>query len=287
MRPYYERGGVTMIATEEQAQQTRALAELRPNPLNPRGAVNEAGLAELADSIRAQGILQPLLVTPDGIIVAGHRRYRAAQAAGLERVPVLVRPLSEPEQLAVMLTENVQREDLTVLEEARAYRRLEQLGMGRAEIARTVGVPPARITERSLLLELDPLVQEIFARNDLPVTAIRPLARIPDPERQRHVASLTAKRLLTVAQLKGLVDDPAVIAKPEPTRPVRPTPASPSRQAAMERIGHCARGAMVLVEDIAQAMDKVCGICADCGMSDVAVICQACPLPRFILRVFR
>ena len=97
------------------APQTEAwpVTRLRPNPLNPRTELQTTGLDELAASIRAQGVLQPLLVTPQGLVVAGHRRLAAARLAGLEVVPVLVRDLDPVRQQEIMLVENLQRAELT------------------------------------------------------------------------------------------------------------------------------------------------------------------------------
>jgi ParB family chromosome partitioning protein len=86
---------------------------LKPNPLNPRGDVDASGLDDLAASIHAQGVLQPLLITPDGVVVAGHRRLAGARMAGLEQVPVVVRDLDPVQQQEIMLVENLQRQDLS------------------------------------------------------------------------------------------------------------------------------------------------------------------------------
>jgi ParB family transcriptional regulator, chromosome partitioning protein len=91
--------------------EVRPILSLRPNPLNPRGELDPAGLDELADSIRAQGVLQPLLVTPGGVVVAGHRRLAAARQAGLTEVPVMVRDPDRAQQQEIMLVENLQRQD--------------------------------------------------------------------------------------------------------------------------------------------------------------------------------
>src|SRR5437899_2219975 len=112
-----------MTASATSSTEIRPIANLRPNPLNPRDELHSAGLEELADSIRAQGVLQPLLVTPGGEVVAGHRRLAAARLAGLNEVPVIVRDLDQVQQQEIMLVENLQRLDRSCVEEARAYRR--------------------------------------------------------------------------------------------------------------------------------------------------------------------
>ncbi len=105
-----------MTASSASSTETRPVNDLRPNPLNPRGELHVAGLDELADSIRAQGVLQPLLVTPGGVVVAGHRRLAAARLAGLSEVPVVVRDLDAVQQQEIMLVENLQRQDLSAVE---------------------------------------------------------------------------------------------------------------------------------------------------------------------------
>src|SRR6266702_341893 len=141
-----------MTASVVPSTDTRPVASLRPNPLNPRGELQTAGLEELAESIRSQGVLQPLLVTPMGVVVAGHRRLAAARLAGLSEVPVIVRDLDALQAQEIMLVENLQRHEITGLEEARAYRRLLDSGYTTVQLARRVGVPSARINARLVLL---------------------------------------------------------------------------------------------------------------------------------------
>ena len=105
-----------MTASAGSSTETRPVNDLRMNPLNPRDELHTAGLDELAESIRAQGVLQPLLVTPGGVVVAGHRRLAAARLAGLTAVPVVVRDLNDVQQQEIMLVENLQRQDLSAVE---------------------------------------------------------------------------------------------------------------------------------------------------------------------------
>lgn len=167
--------------------QSLALELLTPNPLNPRGEIDPASVEDLAASIAAQGILQPLLVTPDGVVVAGHRRRLAAIKAGLVEVPVLMRELTEAEQLEIMLVENIQREDLSPVQEARAYRRLVDSGMTQADVARRIGVNHARVQARLKLLELDDEVLERFHRLELPLVFAPVLLKVTEPHQQRPV----------------------------------------------------------------------------------------------------
>jgi ParB family transcriptional regulator, chromosome partitioning protein len=136
-----------------------AIAALRPNPEQPRRDFEEGSLRELADSIREKGVLQPILVEADDeggyIIVAGERRVRAARLAGLETIPVLERTFTAQEKLEIALIENVQREDLSPLEEARAYKRLmEMADLSQEQIARKVGKDRSTIANAIRLLKL-------------------------------------------------------------------------------------------------------------------------------------
>jgi len=136
-----------------------AIAALRPNPEQPRRDFEEASLRGLADSIREKGVLQPILVEADDeggyIIIAGERRVRAARLAGLEKIPVVERTFTAQEKLEIALIENVQREDLSPLEEARAYKRLmEMADLSQEQIARKVGKDRSTIANAIRLLKL-------------------------------------------------------------------------------------------------------------------------------------
>jgi len=271
---------------------SRPIASLRPHPDNPRGRIDPAGLGELAASIRAQGILQPLLVTPEGLVVAGHRRLAAATIAGMAHVPVIIRSLTRDEQLAIMLVENIQREDLSPLQEARAYRSLLDLGLGRSEIARRVGVTAARISERLNILRLDPEVQGMFDRGQLPITLARPLLQITDWPTQRRLATLSVKRTATVAEIESMIQyhldslnapKPILVAAAAATRaaPLKPPAEGPTRADALTAL-RSAPDRRVSLDDLARALEDVC--CA-CGMGDLAAVCASCPLPQFLDRV--
>lgn len=140
------------------------LAEIRPSPLQPRKRFDDKTLDELASSIRAQGVLSPVIVrqAPGGYeLVAGERRVRAAERAGLERVPAVIREISNAGMLEVALIENLQREDLNPIEEAEVYRRLtEEFGLTQEDVATRVGRDRASITNTLRLLKLPAKVQE-------------------------------------------------------------------------------------------------------------------------------
>jgi ParB/RepB/Spo0J family partition protein len=140
------------------------LSELRPNPQNPRGAItHDVALRELAMSIKAQGVLQPLLITPDNLIVCGHRRFEAARLAECEIVPVLIKNLNETEQLQVMLAENLQRKDLDVVQEGKAYLSLQSRGLSVNKISQAVGIHNARVTRLIEIAQLPIECHPIFA----------------------------------------------------------------------------------------------------------------------------
>jgi len=276
-----------MTASSASSTETRPVNDLRPNPLNPRGELHVAGLDELADSIRAQGVLQPLLVTPGGVVVAGHRRLAAARLAGLSEVPVVVRDLDAVQQQEIMLVENLQRQDLPAVEEARAYRRLLDDGHTTAQLARRVGVPAARINARLVLLKLDEQVQWMFHRGDLPLTLASVLVKVSDPIRQRQVATMAVRRQLTVPEIERIVERGAGALQPIPPRtslpPKEPTKQglSPSRVAALDNLAtHAAIS--VSLGDLAELFRATC--CA-CGAEDLPTYCTACPMLDLVNRV--
>ena len=150
--------------------------QIEPNPQQPRTFMNEDELAELADSIRLHGVIQPLLVSeqpsPDGTVtfqlIAGERRWRAARAAGLTEVPVTVRQTTPQELLELAIIENVQRSDLAPLEEAAAYQRLmSDFSLTQQQVGERVGRSRAAIANRVRLLELPPVVSTSLARKEI------------------------------------------------------------------------------------------------------------------------
>jgi ParB family chromosome partitioning protein len=269
-------------------------AGLRPNPLNPRRQLDPADIDQLADSIVAHaahgGILQPLLVTPDGTVVAGHRRLAAARRVGLAEVPVIVRDLSAVEQLEIQLTENLQRADLSPIEEARAYSQLLEVGSTLAGIARAVGVPASRVRERLALLDLDERVQERVHRGDLPLRVGLALLPLRDPARQRKLANHAVRRRLTVVQVRRLVDD-ALALPPVPKTPVALPPEdepnggglSQSRLEMLEAL-RAQSGRTITFDDLAALAAREC--CA-CGLESAPTVCADCPNLHLLRAVLR
>ena len=155
------------------------IEKIAPNPLQPRRSFNEDGLEELAASVREQGIIQPLVVRPSGDgyqLIAGERRLRAALKAGLKEVPIVVREASDDEALQIALIENLQREDLNPIEEATAYRCLqEDFGLGQDEIARRLGKSRSAVSNSIRLLSLPEEVKHEVATGRLPAGQARAL----------------------------------------------------------------------------------------------------------------
>jgi ParB family chromosome partitioning protein len=265
----------------------RPVHSLRPNPLNPRGDVSGSGLDALAESIRAQGVLQPLLVTPAGVVVAGHRRLAAARLAGLEEVPVVVRDLDRVQQQEIMLVENLQRQDLSPIEEARAYRQLLDAGHTTAQLARRIGAPGARISARLQLLKLDEHVQWMFHRGDLQLTLAPVLLKVADPIRQRQVATMAARRQLTVPEIERIVDRGAGALQAAPPRATLPPDEtekhglSPSRVVALQSLGEHQTTSL----SFGELADLFRDTCCACGSEDLPTYCTACPMLELVNRV--
>ncbi|MBI2231088.1 MAG: ParB/RepB/Spo0J family partition protein [Deltaproteobacteria bacterium] len=156
-----------------------AVDRIVPSPLQPRRAFDETKIEELASSIRNQGIIQPLVVRPNGVqfeLIAGERRWRAAMKAGLSRVPVVVRNATDHEALQLALVENLQREDLNPIEEANGYRRLqEEFHWSQEEMAAKVGKSRPAIANAMRLLALPAVVQQEVVLGNLPAGQARAL----------------------------------------------------------------------------------------------------------------
>ncbi len=181
------------------------IEDVRPNPHQPRTEFPAEALQELADSIRSQGVLQPVLIrmAADGgyELVAGERRLRAAKMAGLESVPALVKEMSDAESLAIALIENLQREDLNPIEEARGYHRLQQeFGVGQEELARQVGKSRSALANSLRLLQLPDSVQHDIRDGALSAGHGRALASVTDKAAQRELAARIQSQGLTVRQ---------------------------------------------------------------------------------------
>lgn len=208
-----------------------AVDKIRPNPRQPRLEFDETALAELVTSIRAQGVIQPLLVRrmPDGDyeLIAGERRLRAAERAGLTHVPVFARDTSDAESLELALVENIQRDDLSPLEEAAAYQRLmNDFGHTQEEVAERVGKSRPAVANALRLLRLPESVKQDLARGRLTAGHARVLLSIDDPDAQLRAAKQIQTRQMSVRDAERLAGTRKA--------PTRPTGRDPHR-ASLER----------------------------------------------------
>lgn len=183
---------------------------IEPNTLQPRTNFDEERLEELAQSIKSNGIIQPLLVRKlNGEryqLVAGERRWRAAQRAGLLRVPCVVREIPEDKILELALIENIQRQELNAIEEAHAYKRLiETLGLTQEMVAQRVGRDRTFITNYLRLLRLPEDIQQLVERDKLSMGHARALLGIDDPEIQRKVAKNINEHGLSVRETERTI----------------------------------------------------------------------------------
>jgi len=185
--------------------QTVSVASIRPHPDQPRRHFDEAALEELAGSIAIRGLIQPIVVRPHGSgwqIVAGERRWRAAQRAKLHEVPVIVRNFDEAETLEIALIENIQREDLNAIEEAEAYKRLtEDYGHTQEALGRLVSKSRSHVANLLRLLELPKAVRAMVADGTLSMGHARAIITAPDPE---MLAQEVVRRDLSVRETETL-----------------------------------------------------------------------------------
>ncbi len=183
------------------------LNRIRANPYQPRQRVEQEALEGLAASIREHGVLQPVLVTETLAgyqLIAGERRVRAAQLAGLERIPAIVRQLADRDQLAVALVENIQRADLNPMEEARAYRQLiDEFGQSQEQVADRVGRARSTVANTLRLLELESVIQEAIADGRITEGHGRAMAGL-EGRMQAHLLAATVERELSVRQVEEL-----------------------------------------------------------------------------------
>jgi ParB family chromosome partitioning protein len=183
--------------------------DLRPNPLQPRQDFDPQSLAELASSIKETGILQPLVVVPEGNhykIVVGERRWRAAQKIGLTKIPAIVRHLSEKEQIEASLVENLQRQDLNPIEIAYAYQKLvQELHFTQEDVADRVGKDRASVANTLRLLKLPPEVQKMVAEGKISMGHARAIITLENPDQQIFISRLVIERDLSVREVEKMM----------------------------------------------------------------------------------
>jgi ParB family chromosome partitioning protein len=197
------------VAAEPDRPRTLALSQLRPGKYQPRTRMDEGSLYELAESIRSQGIMQPILVRPVGAsgyeIIAGERRFRAARLAGLDEVPVLVKEVPDEAAAVMALIENIQRENLNPLEEAQGLQRLvTEFKLTHEQAAQAVGRSRSAATNLLRLLNLTPPVQQMLMAGDLDMGHARALLAL-ESAAQILAANEIAARKLSVREAEKLV----------------------------------------------------------------------------------
>lgn len=188
-----------------------AISRIKPGTLQPRKQFNEESLNELADSIKEQGLLQPLVVRPRGHdyeLIAGERRWRAAQLAGLHEVPVVVRDVDDRKALELALIENLQRENLNPIEEAQGYAQLlNQFNLTQEEAAVRVGKNRVTVTNLLRLLHLPTEVQGYLRSNLLSTGHAKAILGCPSPDAQKQLAEQVIREGLSVRETEQLVAD--------------------------------------------------------------------------------
>ena len=226
------------------------IGQISANPQQPRRHFDEEAIAELAESIRNNGLLQPILVRPFGAaddrfqLVAGERRWRAAQRAQLHDVPVIVRPLSDEQALEIGLIENIQRRDLNPVEEAEGYQRLiRDFGHSAESVAQLIARSRSHVANMLRLLELPDSVRAMLVNGSLSMGHARALLTTPDPAR---LAELVRAKGLSVRQTEALAKQNRGERAAAPRRATR---AKDADTAALERDLSAALGLAVRIDD--------------------------------------
>jgi ParB family chromosome partitioning protein len=197
-----------------------AIDSILPNPRQPRGKIDAEKLAELAASIKTHGLIQPLIVTEtlEGyVLIAGERRWRASQLAGLERVPVVIKETTPQDMLELALIENIQRADLNALEEAHAFQQLiDEFGLTQEAVAERVGKARTTVTNLLRLLRLPENIQAAVADGRLSGAHARALLPLVTPERQTAAMNQVLRLGLSVRQTEALVNSLMATERPLP-----------------------------------------------------------------------
>lgn len=208
-KPVEKKKGKTEEVNSDSTREI-SINEIEPNKNQPRERFDEDGLVDLADSIKQHGIFQPIIVTKgeNGFyqIVAGERRWRAAKMAGLKTIPALVREYSDLEILEISLLENLQRENLNPIEEAKTYKRfMDEFHMKQDEVAEKVSKSRATVANSLRLLNLDGRVQEMLIEEMISMGHARALLAIPDGNNQYSLATEVFDKKLSVREVEKLV----------------------------------------------------------------------------------
>jgi ParB family chromosome partitioning protein len=248
--------------------------DLLPNPLQPRQDFDQDSITELAQSIKETGILQPLIVMPEGNhykIVVGERRWRAAQKIGLTKVPAIVRHLTEKEQIEASLVENLQRKDLNPIEIALAYQKLiQELNYTQEAVAEKVGKDRTSVTNFIRLLKLPPEIQKMVAESKITMGHARALITLEKPDQQIFLSRLIIEKNLSVRDVEKMMSEQRQAPSPKPKQEL-----DPDLQALQEDLvealgtkvaisGNSDKGIIKLfyfsLEDLNRIFDKIKGV---------------------------
>jgi ParB family chromosome partitioning protein len=235
-------------APHREAVRLVLIDDIRPNPRQPRSHMDEDRLAELAESIRTLGLIQPLIVTEAGggyTLVAGERRWRASQLAGMREVPVIVKEATSQEMLELALVENIQRADLNPLEEGYAYQQLmDEFGLTQAEVAERVGKGRSTVANLMRLISLPDNIQQAVIDGRISGAHGRALLSLPSPEMQTAAMNQIIRLDLSVRQTETLVRNLLADKKPAPRR----RPSLPPELVALQRDFETSLGTRVNIE---------------------------------------
>jgi len=196
------------ITTQENIPQLK-LGQIRPNPFQPREEFDAQGLEELTQSIREKGIIQPILVRRRGDyyeLIAGERRFRAAQMLKLEEIPAIIKDVEDEDSLEISLIENIQRQDLNPIEEARAYKYLiDKFNLTQERVSEVLGKARVSVTNTLRLLNLPQEVQEEMRKGRISFAHGRALLEVTDANQQRRLAQQIISNRLSVNELENLI----------------------------------------------------------------------------------
>ncbi len=239
---------------------TLLIDAIHPNPVQPRTVFQAERLEELAASIRANGIIQPLIVRSHQgqfQLIAGERRWRAAKLAGLTEVPVVIQDVAEPRMLELALIENIQREDLNPIETAHAYDRLrKELGLSQEEIGQRTGKDRTSIANALRLLNLPPVVQLLLAEHRVSMGHARAILGLRSAEEQVEVAEKAAAQGLSVRQVESLVQERTSDRTKGKSANRREAPVDPNVKAAVDQLERVL-GTRVRIVELSEARGRI------------------------------
>ena len=218
------------------------LEELRSNPYQPRKVFDQEALEELASSIKEHGVFQPIIAKKSirGYeIIAGERRVKASRMAGLKEIPAIIRNFTDTQMMEIALLENLQREDLSAIEEANAYRKLQEtLSLTQDDLAKRLGKSRSHITNILGLLSLPQSIQEDVNNKKISMGHARVLSKFENPEEQRRIADRIIQEGLSVRQLEEISQEPTIIkTNPQRTKTKEPNEYTYLQNELSEKLG--------------------------------------------------